>query len=476
MAALLSIGALLALSAGSTLGGTVAWQGAIAEDGWLSGAEIHSEHRSATPVRVEAGDADLSVEATLEPADGSGARAWLPVPGESGVALRVSAAHEAVLRLGPMRLSQPPVVLAGRTAAALLGHRDDSLALAADELPGLPQPYAHIRALAIDDDALARLPDASLRALLAYVGNCGRLLLLGADDAAADLIAARAGCGGRLVVAAPEPAAAERSLEALLGASPDPLPDDDRLEVLLPPATADLRLAAHFLLGFLGLFLVLTALRQTRTAAGAVSVLATLAAGLVWTGGSHQRFVAWAEVADGEVIARYASLGVASSRGRSIASPPLQELGRDPQRISGSPATLEWGGTVRSAALRWPATLFERLRVYSLGSFPVEPNLRAGISAGEPMVCNHGAGPTPAATLYWRDRTYAVPSLERGERVSLGDALPLTEPAAEIRLLSRRAGALALLQPLSVPGDGGDRRAWLMRSESAAEERSPCRD
>ena len=52
----------------------------------------------------------------------------------------------------------------------------------------------------------------------------------------------------------------------------------------------------------------------------------------------------------------------------------------------------------------------------------------------------------------------------------------MSEPRPELRLLARRTQgiAVALLQPLKVPANGGRQDAWLLRLEAPGAEDSPC--
>ena len=128
--------------------------------------------------------------------------------------------------------------------------------------------------------------------------------------------------------------------------------------------------------------------------------------------------------------------------------------------------------------LVWEASLLEQVRLITVGSFNVEPNLRAGVRDGMAVVCNHGRSPSPPAYLRWDNRNFSVPSLAPEATWSPQEAPAVIEARPELRLLARRAQrtSVALLQPLRVPANGGQQDAWLLRLESANTEDSPCRD
>ncbi len=348
--------------------------------------------------------------------------------------------------------------------------------VAAADLPRTAATYSHIAAIGIDRQALARLDETQLRALLEHAGVCGRVLLVDPPGRVADLMRQRAGCGARNFVASRSWQEARTALVELVGRSADVLPDERLLGSLLPDRGADVRLMAVYLGGFLLIFLVLMRVRRPRGAHLAFSVLATLVAGILWSGGARQGFVAWAEAATTDRVARYASLERATAKGRGGQLLQMQSLDRSPMRISGSNLVLHWNRVAAERRFGWTTPVLQEAQVYATGSFPVEPGLRAVEEEGVVTVCNRGGGPSRPAFLRWRGTNYAVPGLAPGARWRVDETTPAAPPAPQLQVLGRRAAnrGLTLLQPLTVPANGAVGRAWLMRPETAAVEALPC--
>ncbi|WP_405234310.1 hypothetical protein [Lentisalinibacter salinarum] len=365
------------------------------------------------------------------------------------------------------------VVAVGETAAAAIGAMESTGDLAAvptrspDDLPTQPQDYAAVEALVIDGSALARLDTDRLRALLEYAGRCGPLILIGAPGDAEYVLARRAGCGGRFVAGA-DARSSTAVLERLTADGPPAMIDAEALRPLLPDANGEIELMAVFVAGFLGVFLVLLAVPGLRPAALGFCLLATAVAGVLWTGGRNDAFVAWAEVDRGDRIARYVSLGTAVATGRGEHRLPLGEFGGYPTRVIGTDYVLD----EEANRIEWRATLLAQLSVESAGSFPAEPSLRAEIRDGTARVCNRSHRTVEGAWLAAADGVYAVPPLAPGEIwQAAGTAV---SPGPATRLLRERAGGLAVLLRLAIPGDRIAQDAWLVRREIPSAEAAPC--
>jgi len=370
---------------------------------------------------------------------------------------------------GTVASSEPlrGVVIVGESAAAALRDQATAPAVAATRLPTRPRGYTEIEVLVIGRDALARLDERRLRTLLEYAGSCGRILLVDTPGDAEYVLSRRTGCGARFVMAT-DASGAAASLARMLASRPRPMIDAASLRALLPEANGEVRLMTLFLSGFLGVFLVLLALPVLRPAALGFCLLATVVAGMLWTGGHNDAFVAWAEVSGDDRIARYASLGAATATGRGSRQLPLADFGRHPLRIIGPGHTLEED----AGQIRWSAMLMASITVEAAGSFPVEPALRADIVDGTPRVCNRGQQDTGPAWLAVEDRVYKVPKLAPGE--SWQPAGQQARAGALTRLLRQRADGLAVLHTLSVPGDRAARQAWLMRREMPSKAVMTC--
>ena len=404
----------------------------------------------------------------------------LPVSpfGADAVALttRGGDAAPVVMNAGRLHNVRAPIVLSGESVVAGFGALPDALVVTPSDLPRLASAYAHIRALVIDGTTLAQLDEDQLRALVEHIGNCGRMLLVGAAPTVQRALEQRAGCGGLLLQTTANRSALDPELATLLGRRVSALPSASTLSTLLSSRSTDLQLMTLYLAGFVAVFVLLTIIPRTRLPALGFCALVTGLAATLWTAEPSEAFIAWSEVHDGDRIARYMAIDRATARARGERTLQTQSLARSPREISGRSLTLHWSMAPAERHLDWSASLLEEAQVVSAGSFNVEPNLRAGTDGEVVTVCNSGAATSPPAYLRWHGTTYAVPALAPSAKWSAVDATPVSTLSPELRLLARRTqnNALTLLQPLRVPANGGVRQAWLMRLESDAPQASPC--
>ena len=481
-----TIGLGLLLAAASVQGqapieATLGWNGHIAADAYteiaISGRSVPGES-----LRVRTTGGSTQVEA-LMPAGNNGLSSVtlpLPVTGAGDIRLQAGTGNNTsgVIAAGRLRPGPGLVAIVGVRIAEKLESVPGTVAVAPTDLPRLGATYAHVRALVVDGTVLPELDAAQLRALLEYVGTCGRAVFAGASPAVQRTLEQRAGCGGRLLAMLPDDAPVDTALSALLDRRAAALPGARTLRTLLGDQSADFELLVLFLAGFVVVYLLLNALPRTRFAGLGFCLLASLLSSMLWSAESRQRFVAWSEVSDGERIARYSALEQlsATARGRQHVQP--RSLAESPRTIEGNDLVVHWSDVPTERALEWQASLLEEAHLLTAGSFNVEPNLRAEIRDGMAVVCNQGRSPSPPAYLRWDNHNYAVPALAPTDIWSPGDDPALTESRPELRLLARRTQgiAVALLQPLRVPANGGRQDAWLLRLEVPGTEDSPCRD
>lgn len=482
MASSFSAAVLLALS---SIQGAQLIQADLAWDGAVSTPEFSEiTLRAATSldanVAFQLAGPSIVVTTNLQLHNGKPAIARMPVTSgdPDGVALRysVDGAPWRELDAGRLQRGAANIVLAGESAINVLGDVPGTTIVAADDLPGLSSAYTHVAAVALGGDALARLDEAQLRAFLEYVGLCGRVLLIDPTDRVKQLVSQRAACGRRYFATIDTSGDEATALETVMTRRADRLPDEQALGGLLESRSADTRLIAFYLGGFLLIFVVLTAVPRSRGVALAFSVLLTVLAGFFWHGGNKHAFVAWAETTTTDSVARYSSLERASASGRGAQVLQLQSLARSPMHITGRSLVLNWSEIASERHLDWSATLLQEMRVFSMGSFPVEPRLRAAADGTEVIVCNRSAGQTQPSYLHWQGNNYEVPALAPGERWVTDESNITVEASAHLRLLALRTAhhQLALLHPLEVPSNGSDQRAWLMTTETDARE-LPCR-
>lgn len=484
MAAPLAIGTLLGISmlqGGPLIEAAMAWNGRVSV-ATPTEIQVRATSNTAATVAFEVAGQPAVVVARNVPRTGVPLAFSVPVdadsPGDVMLRYSVDGGPSADLYAGRIERGPGIVAVAGDTAAKRLAHLSEITIVAAAALPRLSSSYDHIAALAIDQDALSRLDEPQLRAVLEYVGLCGRVLLIDPPEQVEQLMRQRSACGGRYLVAAGADHDAGTLLGVLLSDSPNELPDALALSNLMPQHNPEMRLVIIYLGGFLLIFITLTLMPRLRSTALGFSLLATALSGVLWTGGDRKTLVAWAEVADGDRVARYMSVERASSAGRGLRSLYMRSLSGPPTDISGDGFTLHWGEAARDRYFDWDASLLQEMRVYSKGSFPVEATLRAGAAAAGITVCNRGNGQTPAAFLRWHNANYRVPALAPGARWSPDDLAIVDDRLAPLRMMMRRSshGGATLMYSLDVPDYDGAQSAWLVRTESLQVEASPCND
>ncbi len=465
---------LLALSSVDSADVSLAWDGIVSADTFTE-VSVRATGASGASALIEAASATPRIRAVVDVDEEGQWSVALPVPADQGPIVVNDGQSSTIASVSPRRAA-PPVVFVGETVAAQF---DEALIIEQGKLPQTASAYRHIAAIVISGPALAGLDEKQLRALLEHVGTCGATVLVDVSADVERLVTQRAGCGARRLAVAPNGNDVETLLANLLSDSAPAMPGEKALEQLLSPEQADVRLMGVFIAAFLLVYFVLMAQERTRSiAAPAFCVLATGIAALLWNSGSSGQFVAWAEVYDGDRVARYEGLDAISARGRSQYELAPESLARSPKRISGNAMTLIWDEIGSQRVIEWQPSLLQQFRLVSAGSFPVEPTLRAGMDAAGPVVCNVGAATSPAAFLYWQGQTYSVPPIEPDDQWSADDDDVIHRRAAPLTLLGQRASRtlLALLQPLSLPAQADvDQQAWLVRHESTNAAVSPCR-
>ena len=483
MAAPLAIFATIALATGQgevELDAKLAWDGHVATTS-LTELTITAASDSDAAVTVRFAQTSPVTSSRVDMRQGETATVSMPVairPDRDAIAAyRVAGGGWQALEAGRIERRSPIAVAVGESAATWLGDMDRVQAVNGADLPRTASTYSHITAIGIDRNALARLEETQLRALLEYAGVCGRILLVDPSSQVAALMRQRAGCGGRNFITARSKQETRMAMAELIGRPIDSLPDERLLGSLLPQRGAELRLMTLYLAGFLLIFLLLSRIRRPRGTHLAFSVAAALAAGLLWHGGSRQSFVAWAEAATTERVARYASLERATAKGRGEQVLQMQSLERSPVRISGSGLLLQWSAATAERRLEWAPSVLQEAGIYAIGSFPVESNLRAVEEEDAVTVCNIGGRPSQPGFLRWNGANYAIPALAPEARWRLDETTLTATTAPQLAVFARRApgDGLALLQPLSVPVNDGTREAWLMRPETRFTGESPCR-
>lgn len=362
-------------------------------------------------------------------------------------------------------------VVGGRTTPdwqppAPLRDTDTLLQVQGQDLPHFGRSYAMLSALVIAVSELQALGPQQAQALDEYLGNCGRLYLVGADAPAAAILRARAGCGGRNVIAHPSGIATPW----LPGATVSMPAAVTLRQLFVAPESGVLRALLVFLAGYLLVLLLLSRLAQSPLP---LLIAPPLAAGLAllgWTlGAPAARIASWAEMDSGDAVARYAGLL------------QLAGMSRGEQRVAlDSRWGIPVGNTVDGAALLHYAPREGRLeiqlptRLMSSHEFLLRGSTKAPAldvrDTGQGVeVTNRGEAPSPAGTLAWRGHPYRFPMLAAGQVWRLPADADAWVDTPQQQLLRQRAvdGSTWLMLPFQVPALhtlGGDDSSvgWLL--------------
>lgn len=439
----------------------------------------------AGPVEITLRSTRSSVTTTLDLAPAVAQTVYLParVGDEPRLAIEVHARGQPPLRravdLHPLEAATAAVaVAAGGTlpGAADLADGADSVAFPVDaaSLPRLPQSYAWIDALVLDERALAELDDRQREALGRYLAGCGQLALADRSGAALDGLRARAGCGGRRV-GSMAPPAADGAASGADDDRADPRPEDLRhgLEAVSAAAgegAAATELGAYF--AAYGLVLALAAWVARRPAWLLATPVAAAAVGLaVWSQAAPtSRVTSWGELDGGDPAARFAALVRLAGHGpghhavRLPAHFGLPLATRDQDRVA---LRLSAGGP--EAQLEVETRLLSEHAFVVSGTFLVDNAPALRLAAGGAEVVNPGDRPTAPALLAWQSRRHEVPALAPGEQwrpPAEGSAWQATPAEQALRARALREPAL-LLVPYSLAdagliAGGADARGWLL--------------
>ncbi|NOX68274.1 MAG: hypothetical protein GXP15_03735 [Gammaproteobacteria bacterium] len=452
-------------------------------------SEIHVRAVSSTGgiLRIETAGAAPTVSVDLELQPNQPRDTWLPVYIESSASplslsatLNQSSRQEVALQYSPRSL--PRFALLGPQAIQRLSHLPDTEAMIAADLPHLSETYQQISALAIDSRAMAALDENQLRSLLEYVGTCGRVLLIDASAAIARAFVNRAACEGRFLGLLANNDNAEHTFLSLIAQTDAPLPSERNLAGLLSGSSIEAlygtRLAL-FLGAYLVVLIVLLSRSQSRFAAPGFSLVAAFLVWVAWPAATSRDFVAWAEIASTEQVARYRSIERYSATRRETVMLSAHSFDGYTRKISGENYSLDWSAESGQRRIAWNATPFQSLDRITHGSFPVNTTLRLNQDADTASVCNTGVSSTTPMYLHWQGDLYAIPPLAAGMAWSSMNQVPLGPDAdsrPELRLFLARSAPhpLTVLQSLSIPHAGKNEHAWLLRYQSHENRRTPC--
>jgi hypothetical protein len=430
-----------------------AWDGVAREGEWTEVA-VRVVAMGGGAVRVDAGDGTLLTTTTGDVEAGAPADFRLPVPVGSAARVAVTVhgprgtrGHGDV----PLRLVRPARVVVG--AARGTGHAPAALGpseavvvpLDAGAVPATAAAFRGVDALVLDAPLLADLDGAQLRALERYLGQCGRVLLVGVAHAAVARARSVAGCGAALVDAVEVGAPVETTLARLLAQPVPPLPEARDLATLLPDAGRPA--AARPLIGFFiayaaalvgGLASRRAWLLPALPVAASVLLLAALNTAPPGVG-----VASWTEVTSGATRARFVALvRVDGMAPRSVSLDVPEALGLP------TPLQTPSGEAMRMVArdggdthLDLRTRLLSAQRLDLRGALEWTAPLSVEMAGELPRVENRGTAPSAPGYFLWRGYVYALPGLEPAAAWDPARAEPMPRSRVPGWLAQRRFGA-----------------------------------
>lgn len=384
--------------------------------------------------------------------------------------------------LGFIRHPKPRPALAGMVATQLLHQVPDTEVVSGTVLPRFPPAYGQISALAIDAQALATLDDAQLRALLEFVGTCGRLMLIDVSAAVERAFVNRSSCESRFLRSVDSAGNAEAAFYELLEEPTQTLPSEQQLTRLLTKTSDgafDFSRLGFFWVGYVVILVVLMMQVRTRIMTLPFSIVCTLLAVVIWPTSGSRAYVAWAEASSADHVARYTGLERHSAIRAGVVTETADSFDSYPTRIVGNNYSLRWDTDSDNRYLVWDASPFQQIAKLTHGSFTVESPLQVGITDNTVYICNSGNGASRQAFLYWQETVFAIPSISPGSMWSSSGKIELdsgSRNSPELQLFLNRSfgNTITLLQPLPISGAGETGRGWLLRYLSGRSGDSSC--
>lgn len=412
---------------------------------------------------------------------------WLPLKIDfTALALSLSASLDQSdtqdIKLDYARRSLPRFALLGPRAVQRLSHLANTEAISATDLPHIPEAYQQISALAVDSEAMAALDEEQLRSLLEYVGSCGRVLLIDASAAVGQAFANRAACEGQFLILLGNEEDAGNAFSLLIEYANFLLPPEQSLERLLGESVIGAfngtRLV-FFLGGYLLILIVLLSKARSRFAAPAFSLVCTVLVLVIWPASISRNFMAWAEMASTEQVARYVGIERLLAARRRAVTLASDSFDGYTSSITAENHSLRWGLQTDQQEIIWNAAPFQSLQRITYGSFAVNATLHLDSSGDSARICNAGIGSTTLMYLQWQGDIYEIPPLDAGTGwSSIGQAAlnPDSGNRPELTLFLERSAkhALTVLQSLPIPNAKKNEQAWLLRYQGHKNGESPC--
>ncbi len=411
----------------------------------------------------------------VRPKPGVEVSTWLAIAPRSDASLRITVDPFEYQADVVLQEARQPIVAYVSTGDLRLPESASHAPVVVDPivLPDNADAFATLDALVLARSAFERMTEAQISALLAYLGNCGRMIGVGLPAATFRLLRAQAGCNSRFV-ANVDNAAVTTTVNALLSAKGSPLPSARHLAAIQADtyrAKTWLQ-AVIFVIAYVTVVLLLSGTRRHRAALAAVPVIATAIAFAVWTPSAQQELIIWSEAERGTQFARFRGLVriTGNGRGEFDLDPPI---GSSQMRAvdDNALATFASDAAMDRPAVRIPVALMSRSLFLTEGTFPVNPALVLADEDDGPTIIHRGGRSVPGGMLSYAGEVFAVPRMEPGETLRIDTDVPLSRQDRVGSLLRARAGAHgALLFPLEQlerqRAAGSSSTGWLMVTAS----------
>jgi len=457
------------------LGASPAWKG-WTRPGRATEIDIRLKSDVETRASLDVAAGRQSVGADVELQPGRVARLQVtvgPAPA-SGVSVRVIRGPSA-RRDVTLAQSESPllgVALASGELVALEGFH--AVALTADDLPRNGSAYSSIDALIIDAPTLAALDQRQLRALVAYTGDCGRLVVLNAGAEVQRLLDGARGCGAGALTTARSLPEAKTMLSASLATSMPPALSFASAGALARPSHAAwnavaVSLAVYFAAAAVALVYLPALPVLLLSPAVAIAAMVALLQGVQ----PPSQLIVWSEGKSGAPLARYQAWqrfpGIVRERVR-VPLPP--QLGVAVQACDANQAVrfeVDASGE-RALHAEFETRLFRQVALCYRGSFPMERSIDVEARAdGSHAVRNSGARAWPSGVLLAKGGVHELPAIVPGAATVIAADARRAASDAALRLALTRIGfeetaALWALDLSGVAGAPVDSTGWLLVS------------
>jgi hypothetical protein len=445
--------------------------------------EIQSQSGGEALITVASGGQRYTSPARLEP--GRLHRQWLAVvpAAEPSLQIRIDEPGKPDYREQiPLRVARRPIVAYVSMGEVRLpeSRRHEAVAVDPALLPDEVGAYSTLDALVLARSGFERLSESQISTLLAFLGNCGRLLTIDIPAATLRLLRAQAGCNGLYLAAAHETEAGAAA-DRLLAVKSNALPSASRLATMQPESE---RMQIWwrvmiFVLAYVSVIALLAASGRGRVAIAAIPIVATVVALLVWTPGVREELIVWSETSQGTQFARYRGLIRVTGSGRGVRRLTLPIGGGQPYAVAPDKAAIFSTEPDRANAHRVeiPVSLMSRSLFLLEGTFPVNPALALAQGGDQPAVIHDGSRPTPEGMLSLAGDIFPLPAMQPGQTLQIDTDSPLPPGNRVGSLLRARAGERgAILLPLEqIDRLGAGRTSsvgWLMVAPSADKDES----